>query len=121
MLLVVRGAGLALAQMPAMTAAYTSVTRAQMGDATTIVNVVQRTGGALGPSRWWCCLPRRSGQAKVALGAVAMVRPSCCWFCSRLPRSVQRQRYGPGGWRPESMTSRAECDKAPRRAPTLAA
>lgn len=48
MLLIVRGAGLALAQMPAMTAAYTSVTRAQMGDATTIVNVVQRTGGALG-------------------------------------------------------------------------
>ncbi|SEM37312.1 DHA2 family efflux MFS transporter permease subunit [Halomonas caseinilytica] len=48
LLLAVRGAGLALTQMPAMTAAYASATRAQMGDATTIVNVVQRAGGALG-------------------------------------------------------------------------
>jgi len=37
-LLVMRGAGLALAQMPAMTAAYTAVSARQMGDATTLVN-----------------------------------------------------------------------------------
>ncbi|MEP4370595.1 MAG: MFS transporter, partial [Alloalcanivorax venustensis] len=47
-LLVLRGAGLALAQMPAMTAAYTAVSARQMGDATTLVNIVQRIGGALG-------------------------------------------------------------------------
>lgn len=47
-LLVARGAGLALAQMPAMTAAYNAVDRAQTGDAATLINISQRLGGALG-------------------------------------------------------------------------
>lgn len=47
-LLLSRGVGIALAQMPAMTAAYASVTTEQMGDATTLVNMVQRIGGAIG-------------------------------------------------------------------------
>ncbi|MCH2556841.1 MAG: DHA2 family efflux MFS transporter permease subunit [Alcanivorax sp.] len=47
-LLILRGAGLALAQMPAMTGAYMVVSTRQMGDATTLVNIVQRIGGALG-------------------------------------------------------------------------
>ncbi|WP_149196286.1 DHA2 family efflux MFS transporter permease subunit [Luteimonas suaedae] len=46
--LAVRGVGLAWAQMPAMTAAYGATDAARMGDATTLVNIVQRTGGALG-------------------------------------------------------------------------
>jgi len=46
--LVLRGAGLALLQMPAMTAAYTSVTGPEMGDAASLLNIVQRTGGAIG-------------------------------------------------------------------------
>ncbi|PRP96051.1 DHA2 family efflux MFS transporter permease subunit [Enhygromyxa salina] len=48
LLLVARGMGLALAQMPAMTAAYASVSAERMGDAATLVNIVQRLGGALG-------------------------------------------------------------------------
>lgn len=47
-ILVLRGVGLAMAQMPAMTAAYASVDDDEMGDATTMVNIVQRLGGALG-------------------------------------------------------------------------
>ncbi|MGW0523550.1 DHA2 family efflux MFS transporter permease subunit [Crossiella sp. NPDC003009] len=47
-LLVVRGIGLALTQMPATTAAYASVDKTQVGDAATVVNIVQRVGGALG-------------------------------------------------------------------------
>ncbi|MVA97032.1 DHA2 family efflux MFS transporter permease subunit [Nitratireductor sp. CAU 1489] len=47
-LLFLRGAGLALAQMPAMTAAYTLVDKAETGDAATLVNIAQRLGGALG-------------------------------------------------------------------------
>ncbi|WP_021029192.1 DHA2 family efflux MFS transporter permease subunit [Litchfieldella anticariensis] len=43
-----RGVGVALAQMPAMAAAYASVTSNEMGDATTLVNIVQRIGGAIG-------------------------------------------------------------------------
>lgn len=46
--LLARGVGIALAQMPAMTAAYTSVSGEEMGDATTLVNIVQRIGGAMG-------------------------------------------------------------------------
>jgi EmrB/QacA subfamily drug resistance transporter len=46
--LAMRGAGIALAQMPAMTAAYTAVTAEQMGDAATLVNITQRIGGAVG-------------------------------------------------------------------------
>lgn len=46
--LVVRGAGLALAQMPALTAAYESVPEEELGDATTLVNIAQRLGGAVG-------------------------------------------------------------------------
>lgn len=46
--LILRGIGLAWAQMPAMSAAYTTVTAKQMGDAATLVNIIQRVGGALG-------------------------------------------------------------------------
>jgi len=42
LILVVRGTGMALAQMPAMTAAYGSVAADEMGDAATLVNIVQR-------------------------------------------------------------------------------
>lgn len=46
--LAARGVGMALAQMPAMTAAYMTVSNEEMGDATALVNIVQRLGGALG-------------------------------------------------------------------------
>ncbi|MBV2365196.1 DHA2 family efflux MFS transporter permease subunit [Streptomonospora nanhaiensis] len=46
--LVVRGAGMALAQMPAVTAAYGAVPPGRVGDAATLVNISQRVGGALG-------------------------------------------------------------------------
>ncbi len=49
-LLVLRGMSLALAVMPAATAAYKAVTREQLPDATTQVNILQRVGGALGGS-----------------------------------------------------------------------
>ncbi len=47
-LLFARGGGLALAQMPAMTAAYAAVVKKETGDAATIINIAQRLGGALG-------------------------------------------------------------------------
>ncbi|BES70553.1 MDR family MFS transporter [Marinobacter nanhaiticus D15-8W] len=46
--LLARGAGLALAQMPAVAAAYSVAHTDEMGDATTLVNIVQRVGGAIG-------------------------------------------------------------------------
>ncbi|MGQ7792487.1 DHA2 family efflux MFS transporter permease subunit [Faunimonas sp. B44] len=47
-LLVARGAGLALAQMPAITAAYNEVEKTETGDAATLINIAQRLGGAIG-------------------------------------------------------------------------
>lgn len=47
-LLFLRGAAVALAIVPAGTAAYKAVTLAQLPDATTQVNILQRLGGALG-------------------------------------------------------------------------
>ncbi|GAB3161191.1 MDR family MFS transporter [Amycolatopsis sp. NPDC004378] len=46
--LVVRGAGLGLSIMPASTAAYASVSAAELGHATALVNIVLRVGGAAG-------------------------------------------------------------------------
>jgi uncharacterized membrane protein len=46
--LFLRGVGLAVAQMPAMTAAYGAVEKRQTGDAATLLNIGQRLGGAVG-------------------------------------------------------------------------
>lgn len=47
-LLSVRGAGMGLTMMPAMTAAYASVRAADLGDATALANIAMRVGGAVG-------------------------------------------------------------------------
>lgn len=47
-LLIARGAGLALAQMPAITAAYGEVDKSGTSDAATVINIAQRIGGAIG-------------------------------------------------------------------------
>jgi EmrB/QacA subfamily drug resistance transporter len=47
-LLAVRGAGQGLTMMPAMTAAYASVSAPDLGDATALANIAMRIGGALG-------------------------------------------------------------------------
>ncbi len=48
LLLVVRGVAIALALVPTMTAAYQAVDRSQLPDATALVNILQRLGGAVG-------------------------------------------------------------------------
>src|SRR5690606_31774297 len=47
-LFLLRGAGLALTQMPAITAAYGAVETSTKGDAAVLINVAQRIGGVLG-------------------------------------------------------------------------
>jgi hypothetical protein len=46
--MVVRGVGVGLAIMPAMTAAFSVLTREQINDATPQLTVLQRVGGSLG-------------------------------------------------------------------------
>ncbi|ASU83619.1 MFS transporter [Nocardiopsis gilva YIM 90087] len=65
-ILVVRGVALALGQMPAITAAYASVSAEQMGDATTLVNIVQRVGGALGAAAVVIVLTQTGGSSDPA-------------------------------------------------------
>jgi len=48
LVLFVRGLGVALGTIPAMTAGLTSVTRDQLADATPLLNVSQRTGATIG-------------------------------------------------------------------------
>lgn len=62
-ILVIRGVGIALAQMPAYTAAYASVTDEQMGDAATLVNITQRIGGAIGAVGLVIILAQFSGRS----------------------------------------------------------
>jgi EmrB/QacA subfamily drug resistance transporter len=46
--MLVRGAGIGFAFMPAMTAAFASLERSELSDATPQLNVLQRTGGSIG-------------------------------------------------------------------------
>ncbi|CAM3889526.1 DHA2 family efflux MFS transporter permease subunit [Nocardiopsis rhodophaea] len=65
-ILVLRGAALALGQMPAITAAYASVATERMGDAATLVNIVQRVGGALGAAVVVIALTAAGGRSEPA-------------------------------------------------------
>jgi EmrB/QacA subfamily drug resistance transporter len=46
--MVIRGVGVALAAMPAMTAAFAALSHEQVGDASPQLNIIQRVGGSLG-------------------------------------------------------------------------
>ncbi|WP_143087981.1 MDR family MFS transporter [Nitratireductor indicus] len=70
--LVLRGIGMALGQMPAMTAAYASVRKEEMGDATTLVNIVQRVGGAVGAAGIVILLAQMAGEAAYAAAFLAL-------------------------------------------------
>jgi EmrB/QacA subfamily drug resistance transporter len=63
-LLLVRGVGNGLSMMPATTAAYASVRPADVGDATTLVNIGMRVGGAIGGAL--CLLVLSHGLASTA-------------------------------------------------------
>ena len=73
LVLVARGTGMALAQMPAMTAAYASVAADEMGDAATLVNIVQRLGGAIGAVGVVVTLARTGGGASAYGWAFALL------------------------------------------------
>lgn len=90
-ILVARGAGMALAQMPAMTAAYTSVTAAQMGDATTLVNIVQRVGGAVGAVGVVITLANTGGSASPVAYAWAFAALTVVSVLTLLCAAILRQ------------------------------
>lgn len=68
---VARGVGMALAQMPAMTAAYTAVSAEEMGDAATIVNILQRLGGAIGAVGVVVIIQHAGGSSSIIAHSIA--------------------------------------------------
>jgi EmrB/QacA subfamily drug resistance transporter len=96
-LLLVRGIGLALTQMPATTAAYGAVEREQIGDAATLVNIVQRVGGAIGAASVVVVLAQAGGSASagafrwafaVLLG-ISVVAVAVAWSLRRHTNPTQ--------------------------------
>ena len=88
-LLVARGAGLALAQMPAITAAYTQVDEAKTGDAATLINIGQRLGGALGAIVMVAAIEQFGGSAsetayQVAFGALVIISVGALLSATRI-------------------------------------
>jgi EmrB/QacA subfamily drug resistance transporter len=75
--MVVRGFGIGLATMPAMTAAFAALDNDQVGDASPQLNVIQRVGGSLGTAVIAVILQTKLTHASVAghghatLGAIA--------------------------------------------------
>jgi EmrB/QacA subfamily drug resistance transporter len=100
LVLVTRGVGLAWAQMPPTTAAYASVSRAQIADATTLVNIVQRVGGALGATGVVIVLDRAGGSANSgayawAFGCLALIA-ALTLVCAHILARGDAAGRGPG-------------------------
>lgn len=96
--LVVRGAGLALAQMPAITAAYSQVDETRTADAATLINIAQRVGGTLGAIAMVVALEQFSVSAsgtsyQVAFGALLAISFGALLAATRIAASHQRGKH----------------------------
>jgi hypothetical protein len=69
--LVVRGVGIACAMMPAMAAAYATLSSAQVPRATSALNVIQRVGGSMGTALLAVVLQHQIASQLGAAGARA--------------------------------------------------
>ena len=101
--MIVRGMGVGFAFMPAMTAAYASLKRSELPDATPQLNVIQRVGGSIGTALLAVILQRALAGAvtptelasgfgtafwcATAITAVAIIP---CFFLWRAERAVKR-------------------------------
>ena len=69
--MLVRGIGVGLAMMPAMTAAFSALSHDQVNDASPQLNVIQRVGGSLGTAVIAVVLQTKLNHAGANLGSVA--------------------------------------------------
>lgn len=92
--LAIRGAALALAQMPAVTAAYTAVAKEDVGDAATLVNIAQRLGAAFGAGAvaFMAARPTAAGAADLDGATAVLLALSVLGLLSALAMHVARQR-----------------------------
>ena len=95
-LLFARGAGLALAQMPAIAAAYGEVARTKTGDAATLINIAQRLGGAIGAIAVVAVIEQvgisASGTAyRIAFGMLVILSAGALFAATRMAVPEQQQ------------------------------
>ena len=81
--MLIRGMGIGLAFMPAMTAAFAALEKSELPDATPQLNVVQRVGGSLGTAVLAVVLQRALTGAS-SLGDVASAYGTAFWFSAGL-------------------------------------
>jgi hypothetical protein len=81
--MVIRGMGVGLAFMPAMTAAFASLERPEIPHATPQMNVLQRVGGSIGTAVLAVVLQRALADAHT-LGAAAAAYGTAFWFSAGL-------------------------------------
>ncbi|MGA2321491.1 MAG: MDR family MFS transporter [Solirubrobacteraceae bacterium] len=79
LVLVLRGVGIGLAFVPAMSVAFASLRHEQLSDATPQLNVLQRVGGAIGTAVLAVVLQRASGHAP-SLSKLAGAFDSAYWW-----------------------------------------
>jgi EmrB/QacA subfamily drug resistance transporter len=79
LVLLLRGVGIGLAFVPAMSAAFAALRPDQLSDATPQLNVVQRIGGAIGTAVLAVVLQRASGHAPTA-GTLAGAFDTAYWW-----------------------------------------
>jgi EmrB/QacA subfamily drug resistance transporter len=77
--MLVRGAGIGFAFMPVMTAAFASLDRSELSDATPQLNVLQRVGGSIGTAVLAVVLQRALSGAHT-LSAMAAAYGTAFWF-----------------------------------------
>jgi MFS family permease len=79
--LLVRGAGIGFAFMPAMSAAFAALKRSELSDATPQLNVLQRVGGSIGTAVLAVVLQRALLDAHT-VSAVAAGYGTAFWFAT---------------------------------------
>ncbi|MFL5823572.1 MAG: DHA2 family efflux MFS transporter permease subunit [Solirubrobacteraceae bacterium] len=81
--MLIRGMGIGMAFMPAMTAAFAALEKSELPDATPQLNVVQRVGGSLGTALLAVVL-QRALVGSSSLGDVASAYGTAFWFSAGL-------------------------------------
>jgi hypothetical protein len=77
--MVVRGAGIGLSLVPAMTAAYRALPAGKIADATPQLNVLQRTGGSIGTAVFTVILTRQLALAASPAAAAGAFGTTFAW------------------------------------------
>jgi EmrB/QacA subfamily drug resistance transporter len=81
--MLIRGAGIGFAFMPAMSAAFASLDRSELSDATPQLNVLQRVGGSIGTAVLAVVLQRALSGVHT-LGGAASAYGTAFWFSAGL-------------------------------------